>query len=312
MRIRPFNFVVLSSILAIVFTASAQQPAAPDYPDRSALLVVRDAAGGEQAIKTAEDWATRRGHILAGMQAAMGPLPDRAKFPPLDVQISESTDEEGYRRVRIAFAGDEKDRVPAYLLMPLGPRREQRLPAMLALHQTIGIGKGEVVGLGGSANLHYGRELAQRGYVVLAPDYPSFGDYRYDFQHSALRLGHDEGDRQSHACRGCARCAARGRSGADRRHRPLAGRPQRDVCRRVRPAAEGDRLQLRLDAVPRLLRRQDRRLDQRPLHAAAAERVRIESGPRAVRFLRSRGGAGPARVLFQLAAERRAISPSPA
>ena len=92
MRIRPFNFVVLSSILAVVFTASAQQPAAPDYPDRSALLVVRDAAGGEHAIKTAEDWAIRRGHILAGMQAAMGPLPDRAKLPPLDVQISESTD----------------------------------------------------------------------------------------------------------------------------------------------------------------------------------------------------------------------------
>ena len=189
MPIRPCVSAVLAGLVAFAFTASAQQPAVPDYPDRSALLVVRDAAGGEQAIKTAEDWAIRRGHILAGMQAAMGPLPDRAKFPPLDVQISESTDEEGYRRVRISFAGDEKDRVPAYLLMPLGPRREQRLPAMLALHQTIGIGKGEVVGLGGSANLHYGRELAQRGYVVLAPDYPSFGDYRYDFQHSAYVSG---------------------------------------------------------------------------------------------------------------------------
>src|SRR6185436_13958736 len=30
-------------------------------------------------------------------------------------------------------------------------------------------------------NLSYGLELAQRGYVVLAPDYPSFGDYQYDF-----------------------------------------------------------------------------------------------------------------------------------
>lgn len=180
---------VLSTVLAAVSLASDQESAVTSYPDHSALLVVRDTAGGEREIKTAEDWAIRRGHILAGMQAAMGMMPDRAKFPPLDVQISESTDDEGYRRLKISYAGDEKDRVPAYLLMPLGLQPGQRRPAMLALHQTTGIGKGEVVGLGGSANLHYGRELAQRGYVVLAPDYPSFGDYRYDFQHSAYTSG---------------------------------------------------------------------------------------------------------------------------
>lgn len=189
MSFRPSVTAVLAGLFAAVFTASAQDPAAPDYPDRSLLLVVRDASGGRRTIKTAEDWAIRRGQILAGLQAAMGPLPERAKFPPLDVQVADSTEEDGYRRLRISFAGDEKDCVPAYLLMPPGPRPPQRLPAMLALHQTIGIGKGEVVGLGGSANLHYGRELAQRGYVVLAPDYPSFGDYRYDFQHSAYVSG---------------------------------------------------------------------------------------------------------------------------
>jgi dienelactone hydrolase len=56
-----------------------------------------------------------------------------------------------------------------------------RKPAVLCLHQTIGIGKGEPAGLGGSKNLHYALELAQRGYVTLAPDYPSFGDHEYDF-----------------------------------------------------------------------------------------------------------------------------------
>jgi pimeloyl-ACP methyl ester carboxylesterase len=52
---------------------------------------------------------------------------------------------------------------------------------MLCLHQTTRIGKGEPVGLGGLATLQYAHELAQRGYVALAPDYPSFGDYEYDF-----------------------------------------------------------------------------------------------------------------------------------
>jgi len=53
-------------------------------------------------------------------------------------------------------------------------------PAMLCLHQTIEIGKGEPAGLGGSADLHYARELAERGYVTLAPDYPNFGEYKLD------------------------------------------------------------------------------------------------------------------------------------
>ena len=43
------------------------------------------------------------------------------------------------------------------------------------------IGKEEPAGLGGSPNLHYALELAKRGYVTLAPDYPSFGEHGYDF-----------------------------------------------------------------------------------------------------------------------------------
>ncbi|MEX2113979.1 MAG: PVC-type heme-binding CxxCH protein, partial [Pirellulales bacterium] len=41
--------------------------------------------------------------------------------------------------------------------------------------------KMEPAGLGPNENKHYGLELAKRGYVVLVPDYPSFGDYEYDF-----------------------------------------------------------------------------------------------------------------------------------
>ena len=51
---------------------------------------------------------------------------------------------------------------------------------MLCLHQTTRIGKGEPAGLGGKPDLQYARELAERGYVTLAPDYPNFGDYHVD------------------------------------------------------------------------------------------------------------------------------------
>ncbi|GAC1470115.1 MAG: hypothetical protein NVSMB9_14870 [Isosphaeraceae bacterium] len=51
---------------------------------------------------------------------------------------------------------------------------------MLCLHQTVPIGKDEPVGLGGNPNLRYALELVRRGYVTLAPDYPNFGEYRFD------------------------------------------------------------------------------------------------------------------------------------
>ena len=52
---------------------------------------------------------------------------------------------------------------------------------MLCLHQTTQGGKDEPAGLAGNPDLHYALELAQRGYVTLVPDYPSFGEHPYDF-----------------------------------------------------------------------------------------------------------------------------------
>ena len=52
----------------------------------------------------------------------------------------------------------------------------------MALHPTSALGKGVVAGLGPQRHRSYGVELAQRGYVVIAPDYPSFGDLaKFDF-----------------------------------------------------------------------------------------------------------------------------------
>ena len=77
--------------------------------------------------------------------------------------------------------------MPVYLLIPTRPSDKKR-PAMLCLHQTVAIGKGEPVGLGGKESLHYALHLVKRGFVCLAPDYPSFGDYPYDFK-AAFRRG---------------------------------------------------------------------------------------------------------------------------
>ncbi len=130
-----------------------------------------------------------RSHILNQMQLVMGELPPPASKVPLDLQVVEEIRTPAYVRKKISYQSEAGDRVPAYLLVPVVRRPDQRLPAVLCLHQTTNIGKKEPVGLGGKPNLRYAHELAGRGFVTLAPDYPSFGDYKYDFATSKHASG---------------------------------------------------------------------------------------------------------------------------
>lgn len=107
----------------------------------------------------------------------MGPLPPRSGLP-LDVHIVGEERGESYVRKHLTYAAEANDRVPAYLLIP--DRTAPGRPAVVCLHQTVKIGKAEPAGLGGNSNLHYAHELALRGYVAIAPDYPNFGDYHVD------------------------------------------------------------------------------------------------------------------------------------
>jgi dienelactone hydrolase len=157
----------------------AGAPQVIPYPDHSALMEVRDASGTARPVSNIGDWAERATHIRAGLQQAMGPLPGASARVPLEVEELGETPSSKYLRRKIRFSPEHGDRVPAWLLIPL--RLQQRAPAMLCLHQTTDIGKDEPAGLGGRASLHYAHELAERGYVCLVPDYPSFGEYPYEF-----------------------------------------------------------------------------------------------------------------------------------
>jgi dienelactone hydrolase len=114
------------------------------------------------------------------MQSVMGSLPHPAHPVPLDVRIIEEVALGPIVRQKIEYHTDSfARRVSAYLFIPKDAKGKR--PAILCLHQTTNIGKQEPAGLGGKPNLHYALELAERGYVTLAPDYPSFGEYAYDF-----------------------------------------------------------------------------------------------------------------------------------
>ena len=162
--------------------ALATDPTVVAYPDHSKLLVVRDAAGNERPVKTKDDWAERVAHVKANMQLVMGPLPDASRRVPLDVEVVSEEKTAKYLRRKVKFTPEPDDRVPAWLLIPNELPTSGKTAAMLCLHQTTGIGKNEPAGLGGLKSLHYAHELAERGYVCLVPDYPSFGEYPYDFK----------------------------------------------------------------------------------------------------------------------------------
>ena len=134
--------------------------------------------------RSKDEWATRRVEVVENMQLVMGKLPEKSSAP-LDLRILEEESVGGIKRQKITFVSEvlagEPDRVSAYLLLPDSSRRTgKKAAAILCLHQTTRIGKGEPAGVGGKPDLHYALELAQRGYVALAPDYPNFGGYEFD------------------------------------------------------------------------------------------------------------------------------------
>jgi pimeloyl-ACP methyl ester carboxylesterase len=158
---------------------------APAYPDHTRLMAVRDGEGMERPVRDRGDWDVRRAHILSHFEEVAGPLPGGERRVPLDVRVLAATTEPGFARKKITFAVEPGDRVPAWLLIPDGPPpggagAGPRRPAVLCLHQTVAIGKDEPVGLGGKPDLRYAMELARRGYVAIAPDYPGFGEYKID------------------------------------------------------------------------------------------------------------------------------------
>ena len=142
------------------------------------LLILKDSEGHIRKIGSESDWYKRRAQIIDSIQLVMGHLPDISKKVPADMKVTEEIKIGEIRRLKISYAAEKNDRVPAYLFIPGGIKN--RIPAILCLHQTISIGKSEPAGLGGSPNLNYALELAKRGYVTMAPDYPNFGEYTFD------------------------------------------------------------------------------------------------------------------------------------
>lgn len=175
-------------------TSLGQQPPPAERLDRTRLLTYRDEAGRIQPVRGLQDWERRRAEIIAGMEAVMGPLPGPEKRGDLAVESIEEVDAGSYVRRLITYAAEPGGRVPAYLLIPKSVLSgDRQAPAALCLMPTNDeVGHRLVVGLAGPGalpNRNYGEELAERGYVVLAPAYPLLANY----QPNLKQLGYASG-----------------------------------------------------------------------------------------------------------------------
>jgi dienelactone hydrolase len=177
---------LLSKVVQCVIGAIAcwfgSAPPAHSQITRDDLLSYAAADGRVLPVRTVEDWAHRRAAILKAAEEIMGPLPGTEKASPLDVQVTEEIDCGSYVRRLLSYASEPGSRVPAYLLIPKAALAGGgRAPAVLCLHPTDNkIGHGVVVGLGGKENRQYAVELAERGFVAIAPAYPQLANYQPD------------------------------------------------------------------------------------------------------------------------------------
>ena len=133
-----------------------------------------------ELVESAEDRRrTARGNLLRAMQSVMGEFPGDERRVELDIEIEEEVDAGSYLRRLVTFQSEPGCRTPAYICVPKSVLQDGgKTPAVLCLHPTDNqAGHQVVVGLGGREGRQYAAELAERGFVTIAPAYPQLANY---------------------------------------------------------------------------------------------------------------------------------------
>jgi len=170
---------------------SAPPPATVEYGD---ILQVPVEDGQVSRAEGAQQWRPRRASIRRAMQSIMGYLPPPARRQPPAMTLIEEVDCGSYVRRKVTYESQPGCQTPAYLCVPTASdaagTAAVKHPAVLCLHPTDNrIGHGVVVGLSDKLNRSYAAELAERGYVTLAPSYPLLANYQPDME----QLGWESG-----------------------------------------------------------------------------------------------------------------------
>ncbi len=135
--------------------------------------------------EAAADLPAWQAKVRQALVDAMGGWPEPV---PLEPEITDTVDDGSYMRHRVVFNSEAMMSVSCYLLVPKDIKPGERRPAILALHGHGKDAKDNVCGVKVSdeqyerlrrVNYDYGRQFAERGYVVIAPDHRNFGERQY-------------------------------------------------------------------------------------------------------------------------------------
>ena len=158
---------------------------------RTNLLIYQRTPQKLKPITSVEQWEKRRAQILLHAQEVMGPLPGSSKRCPLQPLVISNLDCGTFVQQTLSYESEPGSRVPAFLLIPKAALKSpQKYPSILALHPTdMEYGNRVVVEELRDYYRSYARDLAERGFVVLAPSYPLMAKYQPDLK----ALGYQSG-----------------------------------------------------------------------------------------------------------------------
>lgn len=178
---RGFNFVQQFLIVGVSVWLAISSGGAAEPPQVRVPI---------SADATEQEWDEFRRKTIENFEEVAGAFPRPERAVPLDVTVlSEERLEDGVVRKKIAYhTNSEESTISAYLLIP-PTKPGETYPGILVCHSTQAAGKAQPAGLADAADKHIALHLARRGYVAIAPDYPSFGEYQCDFEHDEYVSG---------------------------------------------------------------------------------------------------------------------------
>lgn len=122
-------------------------------------------------------WENKKASVLRRAHMMLGEAPITSG-EAVNAEILAEASRDGYKESKVQFPSGTGDMIKGYLLVPDRATPSRRLPAIIALHAT-GPGATQTVGITPLEGRGYGKELAQRGYVVLAIDTIAAGERVY-------------------------------------------------------------------------------------------------------------------------------------
>jgi len=180
-----FTLLVAAAAAGLIEVAAQESSSVvqPRLP-RTNLLLFHDKRGEVLPVKSKTNWQKRRAEILRGFRQIAGPLPGREKRCRLDMRVDSVTNCGSYERWLITYQSEPGSRAPAFLCIPkTALTSRKKVPAILCLHPTdMQYGHRVVVEKMRDHYRTYAADLAERGFVTLAPAYPVMANYQPDLK----------------------------------------------------------------------------------------------------------------------------------